>query len=48
VWDLIRVPDQRQNDRAWAGALVLVIIVLVLFATARWLSARADKKLGRR
>jgi phosphate transport system permease protein len=48
VWDLIRVPDQRQNDRAWAGALVLVIIVLVLFATARFLSARADKKLGRR
>ena len=48
VWALIRVPDKTQNDRAWGGALLLVMFVLVLFATARVVSARGDRRLGRR
>lgn len=48
VYDLIRVPDQVQNDRAWAGALLLLILVLVFFAAARFALARSEKKLGRR
>lgn len=48
IWDLIRVPDEVQNDRAWAGALLLLIIVLVFFAAARFALARSEKKLGRR
>lgn len=48
VWDLIRVPNETQIERGWAAALLLVIIVLIAFATARWLSARADRRLGRR
>lgn len=48
VWDLIKVPDQNQNDRAWAGALVLLVIVLVAFAAARITLARSERKLGRR
>ncbi len=48
VFDLIRVPDKTQNDRAWAGALVLVLLVLILFTTARWVGARNERRLGRR
>jgi phosphate transport system permease protein len=48
VYDLIRVPDKLQNDRAWAGALLLLMIVLVFFAAARFALARSEKKLGRR
>lgn len=47
VYKLIRVPNAAQNDRAWAGMLVLVIMVLVLFTTARYASTRSAKKLGR-
>ena len=48
VYDLIRVPNQTQNDRAWAGALLLLIIVLIAFAAARITLARSERKLGRR
>lgn len=48
VWDLIRVPDAVQNERAWAGALLLLIIVLVAFAAARITLARSERKLGRK
>jgi phosphate transport system permease protein len=49
VWSLIRLPNQRQNDRAWAGALLLIIIVFVLFVSARYVSTRGRRKLeGRR
>jgi phosphate transport system permease protein len=47
VWKLIRVPNVRQNDRAWTGALILVGLVLVLFALARVISSRGQRKLGR-
>jgi phosphate transport system permease protein len=48
VWDLIRVPDKLQNDRAWAGALILLILVLIAFVAARFTLARSERKLGRR
>ena len=48
VFDLIRVPDKVQNDRAWAGALVLLIMVMIAFAAARLVLARSERKLGRR
>jgi phosphate transport system permease protein len=47
VWQLIREPNARQNDRAWTGALILVVLVLALFALARLLAARSQRKLGR-
>jgi phosphate transport system permease protein len=47
VWKLIRQPNQTQNDRAWAGALVLVLLVLGLFLFARYIGNRGTKKLGR-
>ncbi len=48
IWDLIRVPDKTSNDRAWAAALLLVLIVLVLFTSVRWIGARNERRLGRR
>ena len=48
VFDLARQPDKTQIERAWTTALVLMMIVLILFGTARWISARGDKRLGRR
>jgi phosphate transport system permease protein len=48
VWDLIKVPDKTQNDRGWAGALLLLIIVLIAFTAARLTLARSERKLGRR
>ena len=47
VWKLIRVPNETQNARAWTGAFVLVLFVLVLFTTARFVSNRGQRKLGR-
>jgi phosphate transport system permease protein len=35
TYSLIRSPQQSQIDRAWTGALVLIVIVLVLFTLAR-------------
>jgi phosphate transport system permease protein len=49
VYQLIRTPNAVQIQRAWTGALVLVMVVLVLFVTARVISARGDKlRKGRR
>lgn len=48
VYDLIKVPNKVQNDRAWAGALLLLIIVLIVFIAARVALARSERKLGRR
>jgi phosphate transport system permease protein len=35
VWQLVRNSDAGQVQRAWAGALALIVIVLVLFTLAR-------------
>jgi phosphate transport system permease protein len=48
VWDLVRVANARQIERAWGGALVLLIIVLAAFSAARITLARSERKLGRR
>ncbi len=42
VYRLITNPFPAQQQRAWTGALVLVIVVLILFTAARWLGARAS------
>ncbi len=44
VYKLYRVPDKTQIARAWTGALILLILVLVLFLAARYVSGRGDKK----
>ena len=43
VYTLIRNPFEQQQTRAWAGALVLIIIVLVLFTAARIIGSRQLK-----
>jgi phosphate transport system permease protein len=48
VWSLIKVPDKTSNDRAWAGALLLLVIVLIVFVAARVALARSERRLGRR
>ncbi len=40
VYTLIRNPFPEQQARAWGGALVLIVLVLVLFTTARIIGAR--------
>jgi phosphate transport system permease protein len=46
VWKLIRVPFKTQNDRAWTGALILVMLVFVLFTGARLVAARGQRRLS--
>jgi phosphate transport system permease protein len=49
VWDNVRSPLPAQVDRAWTGALVLILMVLGLFVTARRVGARPlGRKAGRR
>ncbi len=48
VYDLIKKPNQTQIDRAWGGALVLLMLVLLLFIAARVTAARSARRLGRR
>jgi phosphate transport system permease protein len=49
VFQLIRQPNEVQNQRAWTGALVLILVVVVLFVIARVISARGDRLVkGRR
>jgi phosphate transport system permease protein len=48
VFDLIRKPNQAQIDRAWGGALVLLLFVLLLFVLARITASRANRRLGRK
>jgi phosphate transport system permease protein len=47
VWKRIRVPFATQNDRAWTGALILCGLIFVLFASARLISTRSQRRLGR-
>jgi phosphate transport system permease protein len=49
VWSLIRLPNSRQQDRAWTGALILLILVFILFVSARYATSRGRRRLeGRR
>lgn len=47
VFRLIRFPQETQIQRAWTGALVLVILVLVLFVIARAIGGRGPDNIGR-
>jgi phosphate transport system permease protein len=47
VFELVRQPNTAQVNRAWTGLLVLVLLVLILFTTARYVSGRAQRKLRR-
>lgn len=47
VYRLIRFPQQAQIERAWTGALVLLMLVLVLFIIARIIGGRGPDHIGR-
>lgn len=47
IFSLYKEPNKIQIDRAWTAALILVILVLILFLTARLTLARAQRKLRR-
>jgi len=47
VFRLIRFPQEAQVQRAWTGALVLVILVLVLFVIARAIGGRGPDHISR-
>jgi phosphate transport system permease protein len=47
VFRLIRFPDAAQIDRAWTGALVLLMLVLVLFVIARIIGGRGPDHISR-
>lgn len=47
VYQLIRQPNQTQIDRAWTGALTLLLMVLVLFVAARAIGERGRRKFNR-
>ncbi len=46
VFKLIFTPNQTQIQRAWTGALVLIMLVFVLFVSARVIAGRGRRKLG--
>ena len=48
VYRLVTFAQQSQKDRAWTGAFVLVVIVLVLFVLARRIGGRAVGQARRR
>ena len=47
VWDQVRSGNAVQIERAWTGAMVLVVMVLVLFTAARFVSSRGSSSKGR-
>ena len=47
VFRLIRFPQEAQIARAWTGALVLLILVLILFVIARAIGGRGPDHIGR-
>ena len=38
--------NEVQAERGWAGAVVLLALVLILFVSARWIGSRGDRKRG--
>jgi phosphate transport system permease protein len=43
VYKQIRAPEANQIARAWTGALVLILLVLLLFVIARAIAALGKK-----
>jgi phosphate transport system permease protein len=46
IWSLLKEPNEAQIERAWSGALVLILLVLVLFVAARVIGERGARKRG--
>jgi phosphate transport system permease protein len=47
IFELSESPDPRDNARAWAAALVLILFILFASLSARWLATRSRRKIGR-
>jgi phosphate transport system permease protein len=47
IYTLADSPDPSDVARAWAGALVLILFILVVSLTARWLATRSRRKIAR-
>jgi hypothetical protein len=41
-------PNSTQNQRGFTAALVLLILIMALFAIARYVGTRSARRLGRR
>ena len=48
VYRLILLPDESQINRAWTGAFVLVLLVMILFTVARIIGGRAPGHQSKR
>ena len=46
IYQLADSPDPLDHARAWAAALVLILFVLVVSLTARWLATRSRRKIA--
>jgi phosphate transport system permease protein len=44
IWKSFLAGSDEANTRAWAGLLVLIVLILILFTTARFLSSRKVAK----
>lgn len=47
IYELSESPDPSDHARAWAGALVLLLFILLTSLTARWLANRSRRKIRR-
>jgi len=47
VYKLIRSPEDIQVQRAFTGAVILVMLIFVLFVIARLVASRGQRRLGR-
>jgi phosphate transport system permease protein len=47
IYELTDQPDEAAHARAWAGALVLILFILVVSLTARWFATRSRRKIAR-
>lgn len=46
IYQLTDSPDPADHARAWAAALVLIVFILVVSLTARWLATRSRRKIA--
>ncbi|HKD95551.1 MAG TPA: phosphate ABC transporter permease PstA [Gaiellaceae bacterium] len=47
IFELSDQSDSQEHALAWAGALVLILFILVVSLTARWLATRSRRKIMR-
>lgn len=47
IYELADSPEPSDVARAWAGALVLILFILVVSLTARWVATRSRRKIAR-